>query len=298
MTAISAERTALAAGDMTTSAMTAADRDRTPTLVVYEDPRKGCDHPAEHREVESRDGEDVREPGSTETLVDRLIPLLGVAEHKGNEHRVDRLTPRHAACLSVSRNARKESIADPRAQALTCAKPRVEHRACADRCLHPRQQEPRLDDDRANRPTTRSELRAIASCRQQAVRDGDETPDKSHSFSDRPRRFLRSVVDERHHRARRRSKIDPTPTVVDEGQSLHARSPDRRLVEVDREHVWSEGIHGPSTHNRRLGHDKLSRSRHRLTDRFRRHELRVCRSDGFTESQASPEFRGCDRHEP
>ena len=67
-----------------------ADRDRMHAPIVRREPREGPDDPAEDREVEPRDREDVREADRSERTLDHAVALLAVAEDERDEHRADR----------------------------------------------------------------------------------------------------------------------------------------------------------------------------------------------------------------
>ena len=246
-------------------------RHRTPSFVADEDAGDRRDHPSEHREVESRDRQDVRQPRGSKPILDRAVAILDIAEHERDQHRVDRFA------LRPPRHAGKQRLAHPTTQRLADARERIAERMRTPPALHARGQRKRVDRQRADHAARRRKLAEIDAPRKHRSHRRPEPTDHPQSLADFPRRpggFKRMVAilwkanlrksilrkSKGHQRTLHAGSTDhdALPPCTDEDDIPHQAPDACRLVEVRREDVRPESNPRASARDRDLRRHELA----------------------------------------
>ena len=257
-------------------------RHRAPSLVANEQRRHRAHHPAEDREVEPRDRQDVREPRRAEAVLDRPVSILDVAEHQRDQHRADARLPR-----LVHRHAGEQRLAHAPAEPLPQPVGRIRERRRRAPSRNGRRELARVERQRPDDAARRGHVGVVDLARQHRTTDRREAPGDTQPVADRPgRRVLRHA----HREQRGRMKPHPRSAIVDQHHLAHETLVLRRLAEVAREDIGAEPRLRRARGHRDFGHDDLRFTR--LGREHRSHHL----SHRLREPKSGAEH-ACDHHQ-
>jgi len=166
------------------------DRDARcrPSVAPEHDARHEGDHPSEDGEVETRDGENVREPDGAKTVLDRRVSRLGVSEHKRDEHRADSIAGSARLLGFVGIDPREKSGSQGTSNSVAKSKHEVRDRSLRNVSLDESAELRRFDGQESNDTASRRKRSRISVARVADIARCRENAENTHSVRDRPRR--------------------------------------------------------------------------------------------------------------
>ena len=257
-----------------------AHSQRSQPLVADDEPERGGDEPAEHRQVESRDGEDVREPDRPERVLDGAVAVLGIAEDECDQHRG------HRPVGSI-RDAGDKRCAQRRTNPCARGLDRISKGRAGRPRVHSPAEPRRVERERPHDAARARRVRAVAADRKRLIAERAQRSDQAHARRDGPfgRRF-------KHMDGQQRavSERDARAVVADHHRIAHEQRPFPGLLEMFREDVRAESPFDRLGGDGRLDHGELAFGID-LEDRHRRraHDLRVAQ-------RASEQDAAGDKH--
>ncbi len=219
------------------------DRYGAKTGAAHKKSCSGRDDPTEHREIEARDRENVRESYCSKRSLDCGVAFFRVTKHKRDERRTNRVR-------LIIRDARQQRLAKARTRGLAKSRERISKRCRTSVSRNRNAQVRRLDADRANDSSSRGNGNRIAVAWIASGMESIETADNSNAISDTARRRLL----ENTHKERgiavstcvrgvattRRCERHARSIISDEDDILHSALVSIRLLKVARENVDGE----------------------------------------------------------
>lgn len=203
--------------------------------------------PPQHREIESRDREDVRQPDRTERPLDRRIAVFRSTENERDQHRAD-------AVRAVVGNARDDGRMDPVAQRGARRKRRTPQRPRVNIVEHPHEFG-RFDRDEAGDAPPRSSRGSVELGRHRHL---GSTPQRSEDSDARPRPHGRRRTARNRDDARVDTKLDRRALLGHDDDFAERDGPSFGLLEVPRERIGRERAASRVLKHRRLDRDKRS----------------------------------------